>query len=54
MLNAFNKELSNGALVDIGVYTIAPMISLFGMPDEIKASAYLLESGVDGEGTVCF
>ena len=54
VLNAFNKELSNGALVDIGVYTIAPMISLFGMPDEIKASAYLLESGVDGEGTVVF
>lgn len=54
VLNAFNKELSNGALVDIGVYTIAPMIALFGMPEEIKASAYLLESGVDGEGTVVF
>ncbi len=54
VLNAFNKELSNGALVDIGVYTIAPMIALFGMPQEIQASAYLLESGVDGEGTVVF
>ena len=54
VLNAFNPELSNGALVDIGVYTIAPMISLFGLPSEIKASAYLLESGVDGEGTVIF
>jgi len=54
ILNAFNLELSNGALVDIGVYTIAPMISLFGPPSEIKASAYLLESGVDGEGTVIF
>ena len=54
VFNAFNPELSNGALVDIGVYTIAPMISLFGLPSEIKASAYLLESGVDGEGPVVF
>lgn len=54
ILNAFKKELSNGALVDIGVYTIAPMIHLFGLPIEIKASAYMLESGVDGEGSVLF
>ena len=54
VLNAFNPELSNGALVDIGVYTIAPMIALFGAPLAIKASAYLLESGVDGEGSVIF
>lgn len=54
VLNAFKNELSNGALVDIGVYTIAPMIHLFGMPEEIKASAYFLETGVDGEGTVLF
>lgn len=54
VLNAFKPELSNGALMDIGVYTIAPMISLFGMPSTIKASAYFLESGVDGEGTILF
>lgn len=54
ILNAFNPELSNGALVDIGVYTTAPMIALFGVPSEIKASAYRLASGVDGEGTVIF
>ena len=54
VLNAFNPELSNGALVDIGVYTIAPMIALFGAPLAIKASAHLLESGVDGEGSVIF
>lgn len=54
VLNTFNKDLSNGALVDIGVYTIAPMVHLFGTPQEIKASAYLLDSGVDGEGSVIF
>ena len=52
VLNAFKKELSNGALMDIGVYTIAPMVALFGMPESIKASAYMLESGVDGEGSI--
>ena len=54
VLNAFNPKLSNGALMDIGVYTIAPMIALFGPPQEVRASAYLLDSGVDGEGSVLF
>ncbi|HAX73654.1 MAG TPA: oxidoreductase [Firmicutes bacterium] len=52
VLNAFKPELSNGALVDIGVYTLAPMVQLFGLPQHIKASAYLLESGVDGKGSI--
>ena len=54
ILNAFKPELSNGALMDIGVYTIAPMVALFGEPKEIKASGYILKSGVDGEGTISF
>lgn len=54
VLNAFKRELSNGALMDIGVYTIYPMITLFGEPKEIKATSYMLESGVDGEGSVIF
>ena len=52
VLNAFRPELSNGALVDIGVYTLAPLVALFGKPNSIKAHGYLLASGVDGEGTV--
>ncbi len=52
VLNAFKKELSNGSLMDIGVYTLAPMVALFGKPQSLKASAYMLESGVDGEGTI--
>lgn len=54
VLNAFKPELSNGSLMDIGVYTLAPMVALFGKPNEIKASAYMLESGVDGEGSAIF
>lgn len=52
--NAFRKELSNGAVMDIGVYTIYPMVALFGKPEEIRASAILLGTGVDGQGTVSF
>ena len=52
VLNAFKKDLSNGALMDIGVYTIAPMVALFGMPKSVKSSAYMLGSGVDGEGSI--
>lgn len=54
VLNAFKPELSNGSLMDIGVYTIAPMVALFGKPSEIKASSYMLESGADGEGSAIF
>lgn len=54
VLNAFKRELSNGGLMDIGVYSIYPMVVLFGKPKGIKASSYMLESGVDGEGTIIF
>ncbi|MDP4145334.1 MAG: Gfo/Idh/MocA family oxidoreductase [Bacillota bacterium] len=52
VLNAFKPELSNGALMDIGVYCIHPMINLFGKPKAVKANAIMLESGVDGEGSL--
>ena len=54
ILNAFKNEFSNGSLMDIGVYTIAPMVALFGKPKEIKASGYILETKVDGEGSILF
>lgn len=52
--NAFNKELSNGALVDIGVYCIYPMVALFGKPKEIKANGVILPNSIDGEGSILF
>ena len=54
VLNAFKNELSNGALMDIGVYCIAPMVNLFGKPKTIKANGIMLKTGVDGEGSVLF
>ena len=52
--NAFNPELSNGAIMDIGVYTIYPMVALFGRPDRVTASGIVLRSGADGQGAATF
>ncbi|AND40155.1 Gfo/Idh/MocA family protein [Cytobacillus oceanisediminis] len=52
VLNAFNPDFSNGSLMDIGIYCVYPLVALFGKPVEIKAAGYVLESGVDGEGSM--
>ncbi|MBD2844279.1 Gfo/Idh/MocA family oxidoreductase [Paenibacillus sp. IB182496] len=52
VLNAFDPAYSNGALMDLGIYCIYPAVLLFGAPDEIKATAVMLDSGVDGEGAL--
>ena len=49
--NAFKPELSNGALMDIGVYPIHVMLSLFGKPQSVQASAYILKDSIDGCGS---
>ncbi len=54
VLNAFNPELSNAAVMDIGIYTIYPMVALFGMPDDIQAQGVILENGFEGQGAVNF
>ena len=54
VLNAFRPELSNGAVMDIGIYTIYPMVALFGRPSRIEAQGVMLSSGVDGQGAVNF
>jgi scyllo-inositol 2-dehydrogenase (NADP+) len=51
--NTFNPEFSNGSLMDIGIYCIYPVVHLFGRPERIQANAVMLNSGVDGEGSVC-
>jgi predicted dehydrogenase len=38
--------------MDIGTYCIYPLVVLFGKPDSVKASAVMLESGVDGKGSL--
>ncbi|RBW47259.1 gfo/Idh/MocA family oxidoreductase [Psychromonas sp. B3M02] len=50
--NTFYPEFCNGSIMDIGFYCVALICALFGKPDTIKAQATLLETGVDGCGSV--
>ncbi|WP_062105810.1 Gfo/Idh/MocA family protein [Bacillus niameyensis] len=52
ILNAFNPKFSNGSLMDLGIYCIYPMVVLFGEPNKIHGNAVMLESGVDGSGSL--
>lgn len=52
VLNAFRPELANGAMMDIGVYTVYPLAVLFGRPKSVHAQGIVLSSGVDGQGAV--
>lgn len=49
--NAFRPELSNGALMDIGIYCLENMLYLLGMPNRIHSEAYILPDSIDGLGT---
>lgn len=50
--NAFKAKFSNGALMDIGVYCIHPMVSLFGTPKNLTSSSILLDDNLEGCGKV--
>lgn len=52
ILNAFKPELSNGSVMDIGVYSLYNAVALFGVPKKVYANGIMLDSGVDGVGTV--
>lgn len=52
VLNAFNPDLSNAAIMDIGVYCIHTLVRMLGMPQEIKAFSTKLENGFEGSGIV--
>ena len=49
--NAFRPELGNGALTDIGVYTIEPIVNLFGKPKNIVGNNYKLSTGAISHGS---
>lgn len=51
-VNIFDPKCSAGALMDIGVYCVEPLVALFSMPEEIKSSCHMLEENVDGAGVV--
>lgn len=50
--NIFNPALSAGALMDIGIYLVQPLIGLFGSPEVINAMSLKLKNGIDGMGSV--
>ncbi|MBU9710447.1 Gfo/Idh/MocA family protein [Evansella tamaricis] len=52
VLNAFDPTFSNGSLMDIGIYCVYPLVTLFGEPNSVSAAGIKLESGVDGQGSI--
>lgn len=50
--NAFRPELSNGSLMDIGIYCIEIMVGLFGSPSSVYGKSVILPGSIDGEGTI--
>jgi len=50
----FRSELSNGALMDMGIYPIGICIGLWGKPEKVSSYATLLATGVDASGTSIF
>lgn len=58
--NIFDCNMASGALMDIGIYTIEPMIEMFGMPQAVCCQATLLDpetqglthGPIDGCGTI--
>ena len=50
--NAFNPAFAAGSLMDLGIYTVALSLLLFGDPSSVHATGHLLPSGVDGQGTI--
>ncbi len=49
--NIFNPEMKAGALNDLGVYCVYPIIDLFGEPQEVTALQHFLFTGADGAGS---
>lgn len=50
--NVFLPQLSNGALMDIGCYPVHAAVAILGPPKSVSYHAVMLETGVDGGGTV--
>lgn len=50
--NIFSADYSGGALVDLGVYPLAMAFTLFGKPISTSYTPVMLDSGVDGGGTL--
>lgn len=52
--NIFNPKMKTGALNDLGIYCVYPVIDLFGMPEKITPVQHFLNTGADGSGSAAF
>lgn len=52
--NIFNPDMKTGALNDLGIYCVYPVIDLFGMPEKITPVQHFLHTGADGSGSAAF
>ena len=52
--NIFNPDMKTGALNDLGIYCVYPVIDLFGMPERITPVQHFLHTGADGSGSAAF
>jgi predicted dehydrogenase len=52
MINIFDPAMAGGALMDLGVYCVHAMITLFGPPHHVTGVSILVASGVDGAGAI--
>lgn len=48
--NAFNPELKNSALSDIGIYPLHIAVRLFGVPNNVIAKSSFLHNGFEADG----
>ena len=48
----FNPELGGGALLDVGVYTIALAYMVFGAPSKVTSLAHLGQTNVDEQASI--
>ena len=50
LTNAFDPQMMNSSLSDIGIYPLYLALSLFGAPKDLNAESRILHNGFEGEG----
>jgi predicted dehydrogenase len=50
-VNIFDPALAGGALMDLGVYCVHALVTLFGEPQSVQAASVTIASGADGAGS---
>ncbi len=51
-VGVFDTAHGGGALYDLGVYVISPLVDLFGEPDRVVGAPVLIDNGSDGAGVI--